>query len=249
MNKPVNSSSHTWNQKQKNYPRFDIDDCKFEQDIIKCVKKWGVVFEGKSIIDIGCGTGKYTILLAKEAKGIDAIDFSDKMLEILCEDAKKMKLEHKINPICQDFNDFSQDKRYDIAISTMSPAIFSKNEYEKMNSLATKKVYLGWGGKRESKITNAIFNSHGLTSHTQKASEYLKQWLVENDIKFKSKFFNSSWQNEAKLEDALEDEAWHLSIHGVNPDKDVIKKILLEHINKNGYIINKTNVKLELIIW
>lgn len=249
MKKLENSSSKAWNEKQENYPRFDMDNCEFEKSVIGCAKSWGVDFDDKNIIDIGCGTGKYTILLAKTAKAIDALDFSNKMLDILHTDAKKMKLNHKINMICQDFDEFENNKKYDLAISTMSPAVLSEVQYEKFNLLSDTKVYLGWGGKRESNISNAIFKAHNLTSHTKKASENLKKWLEKNKLKYKSKYFETVWEDKSRLNEALKSEVWHLKLHGITPNIKLIENILSEHIKDGKYIINTKHVRLELIVW
>lgn len=51
--------------------------------ILELIKSWGVDFSGKSLIDIGCGTGNYTLYLAKECKQILGIDSSKGMLDRL----------------------------------------------------------------------------------------------------------------------------------------------------------------------
>ncbi len=49
-------------------------------------------YNGKRIVEIGCGTGKNTILLSKIASQVHAIDFSKEMLE-----KTKKKLKDKMN--------------------------------------------------------------------------------------------------------------------------------------------------------
>lgn len=248
-NIPVNSSSLMWNKKQKNYPRFNEDNCTFEKKILACARDWGVDFQDKEILDIGCGTGKYTILLGYEAKKVYGLDFSPKMLEILKKDVSKFGLEEKIEIICQDFKDFEIEKSYDIVFASMTPALLSEKAYKKMYKASKTRVYLGWGGKRESKITDEIFSLHGLLLHAPSGSEKLTKWLNEKQINYKNRFFETTWHHEKSLQDTIEDEAWHIQMHGANPDKKLIGKTLQKYADKEGFIKNKTYVRLELIVW
>jgi len=50
---------------------------------------------GKNILDLGCGTGRYSILLAKKGANVTAVDFSREMLNIAKNKAKNQRL--KIN--------------------------------------------------------------------------------------------------------------------------------------------------------
>jgi len=69
------------------------------------------------LLDIGMGTGTFTILCAKRGARVTGIDFSDKMLKVAQENIKKENLQEKIQiikmPIInldKQFNDKSFDK-------------------------------------------------------------------------------------------------------------------------------------------
>ncbi|MBS4534315.1 methyltransferase domain-containing protein [Clostridium sp. D2Q-14] len=59
----------------------------------KCAFNLFLPFEGKRILDIGCGTGNYSIRLAKLGYEVVGIDISDEMLDIAKEKAKGKKLD------------------------------------------------------------------------------------------------------------------------------------------------------------
>lgn len=49
--------------------------------------------KGKKLLDVGCGTGRYSILFAKKNAVVDCVDISKKMLDIAKQKAMKNKLD------------------------------------------------------------------------------------------------------------------------------------------------------------
>ncbi len=72
--------------------------------------------ENKSVLDIGCGSGRISFMLAEKGAKVTGIDYSNSMIDL----AKKYQLQFKNNSIqfnCCDFmQDFPDDKQYDISI-------------------------------------------------------------------------------------------------------------------------------------
>ena len=171
------------------------------------------------------------------------------MLAALRQDAQKQGVLEKINCICADFAEFSSNKKYDILFAAMTPALFNLEDYSKIANLADKFVYLGWGGKRESALMSEIFAAHGANLRVHNGSNRLKDWLAQNNISFKNEFFDTSWEHSLSLDKAIKDHAWHLKMHDVEPENDKIRAVLEKYIDDRGLITNKTEARLELIIW
>lgn len=69
----------------------------------------------KSILDVGCGSGRYSNLLAQNGKEVTGIDFADKMIQF----AKKNAYENQIQNvkfISISYEDFEYDKSYDAVV-------------------------------------------------------------------------------------------------------------------------------------
>jgi cyclopropane fatty-acyl-phospholipid synthase-like methyltransferase len=95
--------------------------------------------EFRVVVDAGCGTGRQTLALAKElGTRIHAVDTHQPFLDELLERARETKLEHLVQPHCQDMKDipqvfpdidllWSEGAAYNIgfpnALATWSPAI------------------------------------------------------------------------------------------------------------------------------
>ncbi len=70
--------------------------------------------KGSSILDVGCGTARHAVELAKRGYAVMGIDISEKMLE----EARKRCLEQKVEVefIQADATNFSVDKQFDACI-------------------------------------------------------------------------------------------------------------------------------------
>lgn len=244
-----NLNSSMWDQKQKNYPKFDPNDCEFEKNILAICNEFGVDFANKTILEVGCGTGKYTMLLAENATRVDALDFSKNMLKSLEKSAQQYGLSGKINCILADFSTFNTKEKYDVLFAAMTPAISSEFDYSKLPKFARHFVYLGWGGARKSRVMDEVFAAHSSELKTHEGATKLKKWLDEENIEFKSKSVETSWKQKLSIDDMIENEAWHLKMHGLTPDLSVIREILTNLADADGFVIDETKATLELIVW
>ena len=68
-----------WDKKALHYPRFSGQKNEFQETLFAKLNEFGVNFNGKSLIDIGCGTGVHTIYLAGLCAEVLGVDSSEKM--------------------------------------------------------------------------------------------------------------------------------------------------------------------------
>jgi len=73
---------------------------------------------GASILDIGCGTGRYSIECARRgASRVVGIDFAPSMIEFSREIARQMNADDKCEFICDDFLTYSFGESFDIVLA------------------------------------------------------------------------------------------------------------------------------------
>lgn len=73
-------------------------------------------FKGKEILDLGCGTGRYAIPLAKRNKVI-GVDFNESMLEKAKQKARKARV--KIDFVKSDVTKFKISRKFDVILSML----------------------------------------------------------------------------------------------------------------------------------
>lgn len=245
-----NTSPAIWDKKADQYNRFSHDKDTFQQKILGKIAQRGVSFKNKSILDIGCGTGVYTLHMSKEAKHVHALDFSSGMLEILKQDAKKEGLFEKFSFTCKTWSEFEHDELFDIVFSSMSPAFKSDADFLKMHGYAKDHcIYLGWGGKRESSLLDPIFKAHDKALNVPEGSSKVKEWLSSQNISFTSEYIEETSLHVKSYKAALASVLWHFEINTLSANKPLIEHILETMKNDENVVEIQTTIGVELISW
>lgn len=245
-----NQDASIWDKKAESYTRFSHDSNSFQRLILEKIAQRGITFEQKSVLDIGCGTGVYTLHIATKAFHVNALDFSQEMLNILYEDAIAEGLCDTFTFTCNTWSGFESKESFDIVFSSMSPALASHADFEKMHTYAREYcVYLGWGGKRESTLLDPIFQAHGKALNVPAGSERLRAWLESAAIVYESEYIEEKTLHVKAYEKALESVLWHFEINNLLPDRECIKAILETLRDKEGNIAFETTIGVELITW
>ena len=90
--------------------------------MLSLARKRGISFRHKRVLDIGSGSGMYTIRLALEAARVTALDISREMLDVLRTDAEALGL-FNIDYVNADWLSFKTDEQYDLIFCSMTPAL------------------------------------------------------------------------------------------------------------------------------
>ena len=236
-----------WDKKASNYQRFDGSINKFQRQVFDALQNFGVNFSGKSLVDIGCGTGVWTLLLAKETSHITAVDSSAGMIDILRQDAAKFSVKN-VTAVQKSWQEFSCDKIYDIALTTMSPAIATEEDFKKFYALGEVKIYLGWARSRTSDILEPFFKKFGRQASEYPATRRLEEWLKVQNLAYKSELLSESRTARRSFDQALENICWHLEINGLKFDKNEIIA-MLKPLCKDGYLVETIDSLMKLFVF
>lgn len=233
-----------WDKKAKNYARYNQKLNSIQEQSFKELEKLNISFKDKDIIDIGCGTGVWTLHLAQNAKEITALDNAKAMLEILKEDAKKLQLTNIKYENCTftEWTDKNQNAQFDIAFLSMSPALQDEKDYLNFIQLAKFRIYLGWADYRKSDFLDPIFK-HFDTEFKGIYKQDLESYLLENNINFHKFVFDETRTVERKKDEAIENALWHLDMNGVKASKQDLEAFV------KGDIKESIRSKIKLLIF
>ncbi|EAK6286943.1 class I SAM-dependent methyltransferase [Campylobacter lari] len=228
-----------WNKKAKSYARYSSNLNEIQKATFA---KLGSL-QGKSVVDIGCGSGVWTLHLAQKAKDVLGVDSSSAMLEILQDDAKTHAISN-VKTINLDFENFYKNnkEKFDIAFLSMSPALQNEKDYQVFLNLASKKVYLGWASRRKSSFLDPIFEY--FNTHFKGFYENdLQSFLDVQNIPYESEIFSETRVVKRDKESAIENALWHLSMNGINATKQDLESFVKDEIEE----IIEAKIKLLII--
>lgn len=77
------TDENSWDKKSESYAKFSGEPGDFGKRVFEILRGWGVSFAGKSVLDVGAGTGVYSLYLASLGAKVTAIDSSEGMLREL----------------------------------------------------------------------------------------------------------------------------------------------------------------------
>ena len=80
---------NSWDKKSESYAKFSGEPGDFGKRVFEILRGWSVSFAGKSVLDVGAGTGVYSLYLASLGAKVTAIDSSEGMLRELRRSAQE----------------------------------------------------------------------------------------------------------------------------------------------------------------
>ena len=97
----------------------EIDYSKWADFIEAAVNKYSAFTKGALALDLGCGTGKMTVELARRGYDMTGVDYSAEMLDVAREYAENSGFSESILWLCQDMREFELYGTVDFAVSCL----------------------------------------------------------------------------------------------------------------------------------
>lgn len=246
---PASAQKAFWDDKARTFPRYEEGDHTYEAGVLRTIRDNGVDFAGKRVLDVGSGSGMYTLRLAREAASITAVDISPVMLGILEKDAREQGIGN-IEYVCSEWMDFDSSETYDVVFCSMTPAIQSDESREKLLGHARGwTVFMGFAGIMDSDIMRGLFEHYGKTPKVFNNGPEMREWLEERGMAPLSVILDGEWVVPKDLEGTLDACTTTLRQYDVDPDEDLLRAHLARFEERPGVYVERTQYKIELLLW
>lgn len=244
-----------WDIRAKEYnesdqkEKFKLVDQLISKDVIN--KKYNV-------LDVGCGTGKYIIEFAKNARDVTGIDISPNMISYAKKNAEDKKLKNvsfKVMPWQElDVKKMKWNKKFDFVFSNMSPAIKSEKDVLKMNEVSRKYCFMSSAVYRKDKVRDELFKKLIGEKYNKKDKKnicYNTFNLLWNMGIYPEITYNDVvWTNKMSNKTAVE--MFTIMLQNVNKEDDCLKekiKAYIEDISYDGKIKEVIDAKIAWMLW
>jgi protein-L-isoaspartate O-methyltransferase len=205
-----------------------------------------------TVLDVGAGTGRLTIPIAKRAKQVTAVEPSKKMYNLLEWNIKKENLQNvtPVNCSCEEFIADVNIQPYDVVVSSFSLFMVDiANALQKLDELSTKHVYIflsasTWMSQTLQRIVRGDADSVN-------SGDYIYVYNILHDLgilanveiwNFES---NESYSN---LDDAVTKfmEAYHVPLNKETGLREHLNQLL---VKENGKLWLRNKRKAAMIWW
>jgi SAM-dependent methyltransferase len=238
-----------WDNKAQTFPRYEDKEDNYEAGMLGKIKRMGVTFKDADVLDVGCGSGMYTIRIAKEAKSVTGTDISGEMLRILQKDAESNGV-CNITTIHTDWNGFTPEKKYDVVFCSMTPAVQSDEARRKVTDCSRGYVaYMGFAGKMDSEVLNGLYEKFGIIRRDFSDAANMKAWLDKNRYGYSAEVVDGEWVVARTLDGIVKNTYDMLSTYNVPLDEEYIREYVEQFRNSSGEYIDRTKYRIEVIVW
>jgi SAM-dependent methyltransferase len=252
MNGTRDNEKLFWNNRAKDYPLpFEPETLARTERILRLLKRMGVDFANRRILDIGCGTGVYGLPLARGAKSVLCLDSSPAMLKVFRVERRRRNIANA-SSLLASWTTLPSSRlagRFDIALASMTLAIKSRVDLLKMEKAARERcVYIGWAGIRRNTLMGKIYRKHGLKYKAPIGSEAVIPALSALGRKFTVSFVRESWEKTTLPSEALREIEVTMRVNGVELQREWVERLLNESA-RNGVVTRTTQARKALITW
>ncbi len=250
------ASLDMWNSMAQSFGEQELPSFENNQ-FLQLLDKNRMFDSGSRILDVGCGTGSYSLALATRCREVVGVDLSSNMIGI----AKKKSMEKKIMNVefrCLDWNetDLSQEefeKGFDLVISHMTPAVQSADTFQKLSQASKSWCVLSKPTRRSDPVSDEVKKLIGISERRESSDMdilYAFGLLWLQGLLPRFEYEQQRWSMKKTL-----DEASGLYINRVKTYRDISMeeeekiRTYLQSIQKNGLICENVDTTIVTLYW
>lgn len=245
-----------WEKMAERYPApFSEESLEKTGTVIRMAEQRGVQLDGATILDIGCGTGVYTLPLAQRVARVVGLDLSEGMLRRLEVEREQHGLEN-VTTVQGPWSDeavatHGLEKAFDIVWAAMTPAVRTAEDIARMNRCSRRWcVYAGWGGLRRNALMEEAFQAHGLSFGPPPGAKAVQAALAGMGIQVEIETVRRTWESEGTVEEAIEHvEGFIESQSDVEPQHDLIRAVVTRFTAEDGNVRHQTEMEMGIMVW
>lgn len=240
-----------WDSRAGNYPvPSDPSTAAKARRVLRLLARMGADFRGGRVLDIGCGTGVYALLLAPEARRVDGVDSSAAMLRVFRRERRRAGIRNA-SCLLSAWSALPRRRvagRYDAALACMTAAVKTERDLLKMEAAAPLRACVAWAGVRSNPLMERIYRLHGLRYRAPEGAARLLKLLKALGRRPRVRYISESWTKRAPAREALREMEASMLVNGARFDAEGAKR-LLPPFTRGGEVRQRTSARKALIVW
>lgn len=135
-----------WDRRSAYYGDMTGCDRLLHEAVVRYLRREKVLLPGDSVLDVGCGTGQYAIVMGTVARSVTGLDISAGMLDKMKEGASRQGVDN-IRAVCSAWESFETEEKFDLVFSAFCPGVNEPSALFRMEEFSRRDCcYLTGGG-------------------------------------------------------------------------------------------------------
>ena len=216
------------------------------------------MIDGNStVLDLGCGTGRFTVRFAERCRHVTGVDFSAEMMSKATCATTSANLSN-VSFVLENWHELSLEKygwhqHFDLVFANMSPAVQSVKTFAMLTEASRAWCFMAKPTRREDRITSYLLNKLGVDWYHRPFDVdmmYAFAWLSLKGLLPKVEYFKSRWERTLSLDEAA---IYYKEWLGMNyplteAQKAGIRPTLAE-IAQDGMVNDSNDVTISILYW
>lgn len=254
QNENLDAVEQMWDVMAEDYRLFSIP--KFSEDsFLKLLEEHNFIRTEDRVLDIGCGTARYSIALAARVRSVTGVDVSPKMIAYGREAVNELGI-NNVTLYQMPWNGEETKKigdSYDLVIAHMTPAIRDFATFQKMLSIGSHRFAYSKPMFRKSELLEGVRKAAGRTKQSKENSNhipYMFTVLWQQGILPKLYYEEQVWESEHPIEVAAKRFLTRLRTAGeVSHEQEKAVMDYLSSAQKEGIIYEQTKTTVVTMLW
>ena len=246
----MEESNNMWNKRAGEFRKMLDEEPASTNDPIGFLKSRAEL-KGASIVDVGCGAGRYLVGMLQEGMDAEGIEPSTEMVKQARDYIDHKGFDHKKVLIHNvSFQDFNKEKEYDYAFISNSPVIGFYENYSKIAGLAKKGILVNSWLNVKDEFLEEIGKKLGKTAkpHGGPGMIYLMNLFLADGYDVELKTETKAVEKRSDPDSFCQKyTSWFYGSGYSEEQLEEVKKIIASYCDEDGKVTIKTRQKTGLL--
>ena len=249
-----------WNHMAAHYQStlHTKDESSYPDDLVACLAEKGAAEPGSSVMDIGCGVGKYAIRFAARRCGVHLLDLADEMLKYARENMRAYDVPWSARECDWEQTDVRKngwEKTVDLAFAAMTPAVTGRRGVENMIAVSRKHCFISKFAGVHNRLNERVCAALGMDAPDGNFDG--RSWMdlanVIADLGYLPEiaYRDYSWENFIPIAQAAERffDGYNMRLEDTAENRGRVRDALAALTNDEGIVHEQVQSKAAWIYW
>ncbi len=253
-NRDRNANVAWWDSMAEDFSKFELPSAR-NSLTMRIIEREEMLSENSRVLDVGCGSGRFSIALARAGAKVSGVDISPKMINFARAAAEGVSgTEFYLDDWHRlDLGVRGWEKTFDLVLANMTPAVTSADTFLKLSEASRKWCLLVKPSRRTNSVLDALNEIAGAPKDTKALDEtvsYAFALLWQEGYCPMLEYEPEVWHSRKPLEEAVYQYTKRIEAH--HEINDSQRKAIEEYLRTNsrdGFVEETTRTTIVAMYW